>query len=337
MRIVLHLRPCRRSLRFGAVLAFVGMTLFAYVPVQAQSTPDWAAIDRYVEAEMAADRVPGVGLAIVQNDQVVHMRGFGFTGTGGKVSPQSSFILGSMSTSFTALAIMQLVEAGRIDLNAPAQRYLPWFRVADEAVSARITVAQLLNHTSGIPTTAPQATGANAPITDHVRALASVQLVAAPGTLHQYASPNYLVLGAIVEQVGGQPFGTYVEEHIFRPLGMTHSFTVQAAAIEQGMALGHRYLFGFPQIANFPHEAGRLPTAALISSAEDMAHVLIAQLNDGSYNGQPLLSASGVATMHRGTAQGGGFQYGMGWRVGKVANVDALYHDGVLPNYSTLR
>lgn len=326
-------RAWERRGRCVMVLAFVGVLLWQASPAWAQTAPDWAAVDRYVEAEMASDRVPGVGLAIVKDDQIVHMRGFGFDGTGGMVSPQSSFVLGSMSKSFTALAVMQLVEAGQIDLAAPVQRYLPEFRVADAAASAQITVQQVLDHTSGVPTTAPRASGTNATLTDHVRALASVELVSAPGTTHAYASPNYQVLGAIVEQVSGQSFAAYVEQHIFAPLGMTHSFTSLDAAARNGLALGHRYLFGFPQIANLRDETDRLPTAALISSAEDLAHFLIAQQNGGSYNGASVLSAAGMERMHQGTAQGDGFRYAMGWREGKVGDVDVISHGGVLPNY----
>src|SRR5690349_14806810 len=98
-------------------------------------------------------RVPGLAVAIVQGEQIVHLKGFGFAdGAAQPVTPQTPFIIGSTTKSFTALAVMQLVEAGKIELDAPIQRYLPSFHLADPDASARIIVRDLLHQTSGIPT-----------------------------------------------------------------------------------------------------------------------------------------------------------------------------------------
>src|SRR6266487_1072346 len=113
--------------------------------------PDFAAIDDYIAAEMQAQRIPGLALGIVQGDQIVHLKGFGVANTsGGVVTPQTPFPIGKVSKAFTALAVMQLVEAGKLNLDTPVQRYLPWFRVADEAASVQITVRHLLTQTSGL-------------------------------------------------------------------------------------------------------------------------------------------------------------------------------------------
>jgi CubicO group peptidase (beta-lactamase class C family) len=101
---------------------------------------------------MQAAHIPGLALSVVRGNQVVYLKRYGIAGPDGRgVTPQTPFILGSTSKSFTALAIMQLVEAGKIDLDAPVTQYLPWFRTADEAASARITVRDLLNQDSGLP------------------------------------------------------------------------------------------------------------------------------------------------------------------------------------------
>ncbi len=89
------------------------------------TAPDMAAVDAYVQAEMRADRVPGLALAIVHGNQIVHMRGFGDDGTGRDVTPQTAFILGSMSKSFTAVAIMQLVEQGKLALTSQCSAICP--------------------------------------------------------------------------------------------------------------------------------------------------------------------------------------------------------------------
>ncbi len=297
------------------------------------SGPDFAAIDSYIKAQMASDRVPGVALAIVHNDQIVYTRGYGDDGHGRPITPQTSFILGSMSKSFTALALMQLVERGAIELDAPVQRYLPWFRVADPEDSAAITVRHLLNHTSGIPTRAPQADGNAATLHDHVRVLADVSLSNPPGTKHEYASPNYLVLGTIIEQVTGQSYPAYIQQHSFAPLQMQHSFTDQDHATKNGMAQGHRYWFGFPVAATLPYEKDRMPTAALVSSAEDLGQYLIAQLNAGKYRGNTVLSSAGIAQMHEPSVQEEDFAYAFGWRAGTIGNVPAIHHGGIVPHF----
>ena len=116
------------------------------------NSASYDAIDAYVEGQMRRLNIPGVSLAIVEGDKIVHLRGFGRARPGGEApTPQTPFFIGSLTKSFTALAVMQLVEAGKIELDAPVQRYLPWFRVADPQASAQMTVRHLLNQTSGLP------------------------------------------------------------------------------------------------------------------------------------------------------------------------------------------
>ena len=282
---------------------------------------------------MASERIPGVALAIVRGNEIVHARGFGTDGSGRSITPQTPFIIGSMSKAFTAVALMQLVDAGRIDLDAPVQRYLPEFRVADSSASANITIRQLLYHTSGIPTNAPQR-GASASLLSQVEALSDVALSSAPGTRHQYASPNYIVLGAIVERLSGISFGDYVSQNVVAPLHMMHTYVSQREAMDNGMSRGHRYWFGFPVTTTLPYESGRLPTASIISSAEDMAHFVIAQLNAGSYAETKVLSANAVAQMHKPGVNAEGFSYAMGWRVTHNARGgDKIHHGGIVPHF----
>ena len=313
-------------LLLSGILAHGGMVSAAPRLVE----PDFAALDAYIEDAMQRDRVPGLALAMVRNDQVVYAHGYGTDGNGGRITPQTGFILGSMSKSFTALAVMQLVERGELVLDAPVQRYLPWFRVADPQASAAITLRQLLNHTSGI---AQQAPAAALTLQGQVRALATVALTHAPGTTHAYASPNYLVLGAVIEQVTGQSYAAFIEQNIFAPLQMQHSFTDQQAAQAVGMSRGHRYWFGYPVATTLRHESERLPTAALISSAADVGNYLIAQLNEGRYETTSVLTPSSMAQVHAPSAPGDGFDYAFGWRISTIGGVTAVHHGGIVPHF----
>ena len=141
------------SLAFGAGLALARKLLATTGPAgSVRDRVSYEAIDAYIEQQMDRLKMPGVSLAIVEGDKIVHLRGFGRARPGGEApTPQTPFVLGSTTKSFTALAVMQLVEGGKIELDAPVQRYLPWFRVADPKASAQMTVRHLLNQTSGMP------------------------------------------------------------------------------------------------------------------------------------------------------------------------------------------
>jgi CubicO group peptidase (beta-lactamase class C family) len=302
---------------------------------------DFATIDRFVEAEMGAQRIPGLALGIVRGDRVAHLRGFGEADSSGRpVTPQTPFIIGSLSKSVTALAVMQLVEAGKVELDAPVQRYLPWFRVADEQASARITVRHLLNQTSGLSTKTGRSfqgsgdTDAGA-LEAAVRKLSGTGLTAPVGETHQYSTVNYSVLGLVVQAVSGQSYETYVQQHVFSPLRMRHSFTSEEEARSKGLATGHHYWFGRPRAADLPYNRGLLPAGYLISSAEDMGHYLIAQLEEGRYRGAAVLSPAGIAELHRPAVPTAtaGTSYGMGWFVGPVNGIPAVFHQGETFNF----
>ena len=116
-------------------------------------------IDAYIHSRMQIAGIPGLALGVIYGDQIVYLKGYGIAGPDARaVTPQTPFILGSTSKSFTALAVMQLVEAGKIDLDAPVTRYLSWFRTSNAAASDQITVRNLLNQIVGCrPTKAARA------------------------------------------------------------------------------------------------------------------------------------------------------------------------------------
>ena len=271
-----------------SVLA-LGMTLVAACLIAPASAfgeasrtaePDFAAIDAYIQEEMRDVHIPGLALGIVHGNEVVHLQSFGEADSSGRaVTPQTPFILASSSKSFTALAIMQLSEAGKVDLDAPVKRYVPWFRVANEAASNRITVRDLLNHTSGLPEdTAFEPMLSNAmsddALEERVRTLSDVHLSHHVGATFEYTDANFDVLGLIAQRVAGQSYESYVQEHIFTPLEMSHSFTNQTAAQRYGLATGYRSWFGFPRRFEAPYSRAAMPSSYLISSAQDMTHFL---------------------------------------------------------------
>jgi len=335
-----------RSLVVGASLALIHRVFAKRAsakPVTNSSSYD--AIDAYVEGEMRRLKIPGVSLAIVEGDKIVRLRGFGRARPDGEApTPQTPFFIGSLTKSFTALAVMQLVEAGKIDLDAPVQRYLPWFRVADPQASAQMTVRHLLNQTSGLPTSSGEIQLAdfdNSPgaTERQARALSTLVLARPVGSAFEYSNSNYNLLGLIIEAAGGELYADYVQKHIFTPLDMSHSYTSPTIAKQNGLAVGHQYWFAVPFARpNLPIPHGSLPSGQLISSAEDMARYLIALLNGGRYGDAQILSGAGIAELHRGEAdvsfKGISLgQYGMGWYIDEIGQTKLVWHSGILPHF----
>lgn len=304
------------------------------LPAFADSTALFGAVDRYVEDQMRAGRVPGLALVLVHDDRIVHARGFGITGPEGRpVTPETPFILGSLSKAFTAVAILQLADQRRVALDAPVQRYLPWFSTHDSSESARITIRELLNHTSGIPKSAglQLVRGAAAATRAQERRLfVHARLVHAPGTEFVYSNANYWLLGLVLETVTDTSYATYVQRHIFDPLGMTHSYTSERAAGAHGLAQGYRIWFGYPRAEELSFYARELAVGYLISSAGDMGRFLIAQLNGGIAGGERVISPAGLRDMSRPPP---GSPYAMGWLTDSVGGVPVLWHTGALANY----
>ena len=168
-----------------AVACGIASAVLGSTSAAADDGPDLAAIDRYVRSEMDAQRIPGLALGIVHGDRIVHVQGFGQAERSGRdVTPQTPFLIGSVTKSFTALAIMQLSEAGRVQLDAPVQRYLPWWRVADPDASTRVTVRHLLYQVSGLSKATGNAYATSgdthdSALEDRVRALRDAELTAA--------------------------------------------------------------------------------------------------------------------------------------------------------------
>ncbi len=332
----------------GLALAFKTLSNSGQAKQSPKRTPTGATfdeIDAYLEEQVARLNIPGAALSIVDGEQLVHHRGFGRAWPGGEPpSPQTPFFIGSLTKSFTALAVMQLMEAGKIELDAPVQRYLPWFQVANPQASAQMTVRHLLNQTSGLSTWSgwtPLVSFDKHPnATEHlVRALARFKPARLPGEGYEYSNANYDVLGLIVETISGESYEEYMQRHIFDPLEMYHSYTKQARAQRDGLAAGHRFWFWYPFAApNIEPPRGSLPSGQLIASAEDMAHYLIAQLNGGCYSSAQVLSTAGVAEMHRPAAAvemlGWTSHYTMGWYHEEHDRMRILWHTGFVPDFA---
>ena len=272
-------------------------------------------IDSHMTEVMADLDIPGAAIAVVQQDEVVYLQAYGTAGADRPMTVQTPFLLASLSKSFTALAVMQLVEAEDLNLDNPVADYLDWFPYDS------ITLRHLLHHTSGFTEIAGTSyftnglSGPDALETTVRDVVAAYPPVAEPGERNEYSNMNYDLLGLIVQTVSGQPYGDYVQEHIFTPLEMVHSHTSLEAAQADGLSTGYTPFFTSPQAMEIVYSGGQVASGGLFSTAEDMSHYLIAQLNGGRYGEENVLSPEGITTLHTpGYSEGLFWGYAMGWQ-----------------------
>lgn len=279
-----------------------------------------ARMDAYLAANFPRAGAPGLAVAVVDAGGVRYLRTFGDC-----PDADAPFIVGSLSKSFTAVAVMQLVEQGAVDLDAPASRYAPGYDVPDE-----VTVRSLLNQTSGF--------GAY----DSLAEAADGELGETFGTF-SYANANYDLLGRVVEGASGEDYARYLDEHVLEPLGMASTTADPARAEALGMVPGHRDWFGLPVADGFRHAQGDGawggPASGYVaSSARDMASYLRMYLNGGmGGDGARVLSADSVRRMFldRVPDPEGDTYYGMGWTSFSWDDGElVLSHDGQVENYT---
>ena len=288
-------------------------------------------IETIVRRELALRNLPGAALALTRGGRVVQVSGYGRDSNGRPVTQDTPFYIGSASKAMTAVAVMQLVEAGRIELDAQVRRYLPEFTLADPRVE-RITVRQLLHHTSGMwevgfrQWSLPQP----ASLRSAVARLDRARLAADPGQEHRYFNPNYSVAARLVEEVGDETFDAYLRNHLFAPLGMTATKTVDFVdEARDGPALGYVFAFGHgfraPGGPFFINAAG-----GVVTTAADMAQWVAAQANGGvGPNGARILSTEALSQTHTPSSTSRG--YAFGWNVYPDGRIS---HTGGLPTYS---
>jgi CubicO group peptidase (beta-lactamase class C family) len=316
-----------------AAAAFVIINISASLVRVPQQSPI-AATDAEVEAFLV-DQVreagyPGAAFAIVRDGRVTRSGGIGRADDRGRpVGADTPFVLGSVTKSITATAVMQLVEAGLVDLDAPVARYLDDFSIASGQERA-ITVRQLLSQASGLPTsvgTEPLSHGVTS-LRDQVRAMRDVSLLWEPGASFAYSNANYVVLGLLIEQVTGKRFGDYVADSVFEPLGMINAHSDLAEARADGLTDAHRFWFGVARSSEPLWRPDLAPAGWLIASANDVGRFAAANLNGGTLDGHRILSPDGIEQLHAGVVAAGRGAYGMGWFDGRLGAARTVSHSG---------
>jgi CubicO group peptidase (beta-lactamase class C family) len=285
---------------------------------------DEASAQDYVDTYAQRHGLPGVAFAVVKDGELVT------TGATGDTTATRPMAVGSVSKTFTAFAVLQLVDQGKVDLDAPVTDYVPRFRVSGADVST-ITVRMLLSHTSGLPN--PTLVEATGNLERDVAAIADLELASSPGTRYRYSNLGYRALALLVQEVSGEEFDSYLATHVFEPLGMDDTVSVISATPRDGLDSGHVTAYGTSlPTTGIPTDVGG--SGGVISTAEDMGRWLGMQQRGGvADDGTRLLSADLVDQSH--TPQPGAERYGLGWQQTSTAEPARVGHDGTLAHYSS--
>ncbi len=327
----------RRMVPF-LLLIIAGMTVRpAFAAPDDLSAQQIAAIRSAVTAKLARDHIPGASIAVARGNRVIWAAGFGHADIENRIQAISdtAYRSASIGKPMTAVAAMTLVEAGRLDLDSPVQRYCSRF----PEKRWPITVRQLLNHTSGIrhylPATEEQESYLVRHYEDAVSPLEIFEndpLLFAPGEQSHYSTWGYVLLGCVIEGAAGSSYLDYMQRAIFRRAGMTRTRDDDPRAIIPDRARGYVWRDGHVENSRHADMSGKLAAGGFITTAPDLARFGLAFANDR------LVSAASRQLMLRETrlANGDTVNYGLGWLINEHRGIQIASHGGGTPQVTGL-
>jgi serine beta-lactamase-like protein LACTB len=321
---------------FGSL--FLALALGASAQQKELSAEKRAAINKAVSDFMAANSVPGVAAAVVLQNELAWSSGYGMADLENYVPATSAtlFRLGSLSKPITATAVVQLAEHGKLDLDAPVQKYCPAFPQKDSPITTR----ELLGHLGGIRHYNKDGKGDIpddsakhfATMEESLQIFASDPLVAKPGAKFNYSTYGYTLAGCVLEGAAAQKFTDYVRESILHPAAMEHTQADDVfAVIPHRSRWYHKNEAGAVQNAGVLDSSYKIPGGGLIASADDMAHFAAAMLNDKLVSRK---SRDLLWTPQK-TSDGTATSYGLGWGIANKHNLALIGHTGSQQGTST--
>lgn len=302
-------------------------------------------LSAWIEAQMAYRGQPAISVGIVYDQELIWSKGFGVADISQQTAatPQTLYRIASITKLFTATAILQLRDGGKLQLDDPITKHLPWFQVQNPYDGAPpITIRHLLTHTSGLPREAafPYWTDNNFPSSQAMRDALPNQISAIPTeTRWKYSNLALALAGEVVASVSDQAYTDYVEQNILNPLGMTNTFVQAVPPDHPLLATGYGRRLPDGTRAIMPHSdcEGITPAANMASNVEDLAKFIMLQFRDGAAGGQQILRGSTLREMQRihwlepeWTAG-----WGLGFNIERKNNKTLIGHGGALQGYRT--
>jgi CubicO group peptidase (beta-lactamase class C family) len=297
-----------------------------------QSDAAFERLSALVTQKMTEYNVPGVAFGIVKNGRAI-VRGFGVTNIDDPqpITADTIFPVASISKTVTATAIMRLVEQGRLDLEAPVQRYLPGFRVQDERVSREVAIWHLLTHTPGWEGQISSPDRGVDSLAAFAESMKGLPQIAAPGEVWSYNNAGFTLAGRVIEQVTGQSIHDALRTLVFEPLGLARTFTRLESVATYPFSVAHG---SQPPVVMRPMARTSGITAGGVSmSLNDLLAYARFHLGDGARpDGKPVLTRASLDVMRTARVKKAGTddEMGLGWHLRRIGGVMTAAHGGTL-------
>jgi CubicO group peptidase (beta-lactamase class C family)/D-alanyl-D-alanine dipeptidase len=284
--------------------------------------------------ELEAKNIPAFSIALVDGDQTVWAAGFGHQDADKKVpaTARTVYRVGSVSKLFTDIAVMQLVEQGELDLDAPVSRYLADFKPKSK-FDEPITLRQLMAHRAGLVRESPIGNyfdPTEPTLAATVASLNDTSLVYKPGTRTKYSNAGIAVVGQAVEKTAGIEFSKYVDDKILAPLAMKQSGFVLTPDLEEHLATAWMWTYDGRRFVAPKFALGTAPAGNLYSSVLDLTKFVRAINNGGRGDKSQLLKAETLAAMMKGDDK-----FGLGFQLSEFAGHRRVGHGGAVYGFST--
>jgi len=302
-------------------------------------------LETWIEAQMDYRGIPGLSIGIVYDQDLIWAKGFGYSDVETKTAstPQTIYGIASVTKVFTSTAIMQLRDQGKLSLDDPIVKYLPWFKINQQyPETPPITIRHLITHTSGLPREAafPYWTNHEFPTLEQIKnTLPNQQTIYPTETEYKYSNLGMALLGEIVVAASKESYVDYIQKHILDPLGMSSTFVFLPDKDKKRFATsyGRRLDDGTRKPYTLTETNGLAPAANLKSTVEDLARFVSLQFRDGKVGGNQILLGSTLREMQRvhwlqsGWHSGRGLGFGV-WKQGERTIVG---HSGWIFGYRT--
>jgi CubicO group peptidase (beta-lactamase class C family)/D-alanyl-D-alanine dipeptidase len=334
-------------LRVAAALAVLAVASTS----QSEAQPVVGPLDPYAEvarrlepwiaAEVDSKALPALSIALVDGERIVWARGFGFADRERTVPATADMVgrVGSVSKLFTDLAVMQLVEQGKLELDAPVSRVLPEFAPRNP-YQVPITLRHLLSHRAGLVREPPVGHyfDPDPPaLTDVVKSLSGTTLIHQPGTRTKYSNAGVTVAGAMVERVRGEPFAKALGRMLLEPLGMSRSSFEPAPALKRDMAHGLMWSYDGQAITTPTFLLGTGPASNLVSTVIDLGRFVSALFAGGRGTKGAVVAPETIRLMTEPQLgrEGESPAFGLGFALSKLENERCIGHGGAVYGFAT--
>ncbi len=299
-----------------------------------------AALERFIAHELQDKQLPAISVALVDGNQIVWARGFGYADPKNKVPATATTVyrIGSVSKLFTDIGIMQMVERGKVDLDAPVSNYLPDFKPANQ-FSKPVTLRQLMSHRSGLlrePPVGHYFDDTQPSIAATVRSMSGHPLIYEPETRVKYSNAGITVAGYVLEALNNRPFAAYMKESVLKPMGLESSAFEREPGISKNLAKAFIWTYDGHVFPAPTFEPGIAPAGSMYSTVTDLARFITVLLNDGRGPAGQVMKPETLKSMWEPQfQQRDPRNFGIGFILGNLDGHRMVGHSGAVYGFAT--